>query len=49
MEYGVVSKQYYNLHALLDQLQMQFTATGVEDRSLDLPLVFSSDISMGAS
>ena len=42
VESGVVSKQYDNLHALLNQLQMQCTATWVEERSLDLPLVFAS-------
>ena len=49
VDYGVVSKQYDNLHALLDQLQMQCTTTRVEERSLDLPLTFGSDIYMGAS
>ena len=42
VESGVASKQYDNLHALLNQLQMQCTATWVEERSLDLPLVFAS-------
>ena len=49
VEYGVVSKQYNNLHALLGQLQMQCTAIRVKELSLDLPLVFASEISMGAS
>ena len=49
MEYGVVSKQYDNLRALLNQLHIQCTATRVKERSLDLPLVFASEISMGAS
>ena len=46
VKFGVVSKKYDNLHALLDKLQMQCTATRVEERSLDLPLMFGSDISM---
>ena len=49
VESGVVSKHYDNLHALLDQLQMKCMDTQVEERSLDLPLVFASDISMGDS
>ena len=49
VESGVVSKRYDNLHALLNQLQIQCTATRVEERSLDLPLVFASEVSMGAS
>ena len=36
----------YNLHALLNQLQMQCAATQVEERSLDLPLTFGAEISM---
>ena len=49
VESGVVSKKYNNLHALLDKLQMQCTATRVKERSLDLPLVFAYEISMVAS
>ena len=47
MESGVISKKYDNLYALLNQMQMQCTATRVEERSLDLSLVFASDIYMG--
>ena len=49
VESDIVSKQYDNLHALLDQLHMQCTATRVEERSLDLTLTFGSEISMRAS
>ena len=49
VESGVVSKQYDNLHALLDQLQTQCTAIRVKERSLDLLLKFGSEMSMGTS